>query len=154
MLFRDRITVYCENHMEHTNTLCGHIYSCLEQSEYCIQSVVTEGHRVIPPNHISETSFRDGGHRQICHYNSSVAWPYVDVIWQIRNKHVMTLLQKLNTTQNKCKFQQFYVLAYRWPHTETVLLTTCGNSVTCVHGCCVSPDTFKLVTHAHAHTQR
>jgi hypothetical protein len=23
MLFRERIAVYCENHMEHTNTLCG-----------------------------------------------------------------------------------------------------------------------------------
>jgi hypothetical protein len=23
MLFREIITVYCENHMEHTNTLCG-----------------------------------------------------------------------------------------------------------------------------------
>jgi hypothetical protein len=23
MLFRETVTVYCENHMEHTNTLCG-----------------------------------------------------------------------------------------------------------------------------------
>jgi hypothetical protein len=23
MLFRERVAVYCENHMEHTNTLCG-----------------------------------------------------------------------------------------------------------------------------------
>jgi hypothetical protein len=23
MLFRETVAVYCENHMEHTNTLCG-----------------------------------------------------------------------------------------------------------------------------------
>jgi hypothetical protein len=23
MLFRERVDVYCENHTEHTNTLCG-----------------------------------------------------------------------------------------------------------------------------------
>jgi hypothetical protein len=23
MLFRNTVAVYCENHMEHTNTLCG-----------------------------------------------------------------------------------------------------------------------------------
>jgi hypothetical protein len=23
MLFRETVTVYCENHTEHTNTLCG-----------------------------------------------------------------------------------------------------------------------------------
>jgi hypothetical protein len=23
LLFREELTVYCENHMEHTNTLCG-----------------------------------------------------------------------------------------------------------------------------------
>jgi hypothetical protein len=23
MLFREAVAVYCENHMEHTNTLCG-----------------------------------------------------------------------------------------------------------------------------------
>jgi hypothetical protein len=25
MLFRETIAVYCENHTEHTNTMCGHI---------------------------------------------------------------------------------------------------------------------------------
>jgi hypothetical protein len=24
MLFEEAVSVYCENHMEHTNTLCGH----------------------------------------------------------------------------------------------------------------------------------
>jgi translation initiation factor IF-1 len=27
MLFRETVAVYCENHTENTNTLCGQIYS-------------------------------------------------------------------------------------------------------------------------------
>jgi hypothetical protein len=29
MLFRETVTVYCENHMEHTDTLCG------QKAEFC-----------------------------------------------------------------------------------------------------------------------
>jgi hypothetical protein len=29
MLFRETVAVYCENHMEHTNTLCG------QNAEFC-----------------------------------------------------------------------------------------------------------------------
>jgi hypothetical protein len=29
MLFRETAAVYCENHMEHINTLCGHLSSYL-----------------------------------------------------------------------------------------------------------------------------
>jgi hypothetical protein len=29
MLFRETVAVYCENHTEHINTLCGHLSSYL-----------------------------------------------------------------------------------------------------------------------------
>jgi hypothetical protein len=29
MLFRETVTIYCENHIEHTNTLCG------QNAEFC-----------------------------------------------------------------------------------------------------------------------
>jgi hypothetical protein len=37
MLFRETVAVYCENHTEHTNTLCGQnaeFYSVLNQVVY------------------------------------------------------------------------------------------------------------------------
>jgi hypothetical protein len=40
MLFRDELAVYCENHMEHNNTLCGqnsesqYVKSCGKYSDY------------------------------------------------------------------------------------------------------------------------
>jgi hypothetical protein len=36
MLFRETVAVYSENHMEHTNTLCGQNAECVKASgTYC-----------------------------------------------------------------------------------------------------------------------
>jgi hypothetical protein len=40
MLFREMIAVYCENHTEHINTLCGHSYLMLKQVVYLVTTVL------------------------------------------------------------------------------------------------------------------
>jgi translation initiation factor IF-1 len=34
MLFRETVAVYCENHTEHINTLCGHLVRTSQQTHY------------------------------------------------------------------------------------------------------------------------
>jgi hypothetical protein len=37
MLFGETVAVYCENHTEHTNALCGHFSSYITGSTLCLR---------------------------------------------------------------------------------------------------------------------
>jgi hypothetical protein len=50
MLFREMIAVYCENHMEHINTLCGQnakLFNVKTGGTYTYSSIVKVDHKGI-----------------------------------------------------------------------------------------------------------
>jgi translation initiation factor IF-1 len=62
MLFRETVAVYCENHTEHTNTLCGQKTQSVPHRKHCLRykaqqvNAVMETVAVYCENHTEHTN--------------------------------------------------------------------------------------------------